>query len=539
MPMTELRGVLTAMATPFDEAGAVDEAAARDARPLPGRERLARPGRRRHDRRVDDPRRRGAHRRCCARSSTRSATRRLIVCGTGTNDTRHSIELTKAAAEAGADAALVVTPYYNKPNPAGILAHFEAIAAAVPDLPLIAYNIPSRVIVNVSPAELAELAKIDNVVAVKQANNDELGPIDGHGGAGRQRRHLPAHPRTRRSPAASSSPRTWSARRCGRSGTRSRPATSSGRARSTPSLRPLYEALGVTTNPMPVKAALEMTGTIPSGTHAAADGRARRRPARASCRAALESVGLTVDGGLVARPKKLRILPLGGLGEIGKNMTVVEYDGRIVVVDTGLMFPTAEMLGIDLVLPDFSYLRDRADDIEAIVLTHGHEDHVGALPYVLREIGKPPVIYGGLLTIGMVRSKLDEHKLADAPLQELPAGEKVKAGPFELELIHLSHSIPDMRGGAADHRARLGADDRRLQVRPDPGRRPAGRHVAARRARPRGPAAALRRLDQRRPARHGALGVERRPGPAGDLLATARGGSSSPPSPPTSTASSR
>jgi ribonuclease J len=144
--------------------------------------------------------------------------------------------------------------------------------------------------------------------------------------------------------------------------------------------------------------------------------------------------------------KKLRVLPLGGLGEIGKNMTVIEYDGRIVVVDTGLMFPTAEMLGIDLVLPDFSYLRDRAEDIEAIVLTHGHEDHVGALPYVLREIGAPPVIYGGLLTIGMVRSKLDEHKLGDAPLQELPAGEKAKVGPFELELIHLSHSIPDMRG---------------------------------------------------------------------------------------------
>ena len=144
--------------------------------------------------------------------------------------------------------------------------------------------------------------------------------------------------------------------------------------------------------------------------------------------------------------KKLRVLPLGGLGEIGKNMTVIEYDGRIVVVDTGLMFPTAEMHGIDLVLPDFSYLRDRADDIEAIVLTHGHEDHVGALPYVLREIGEPPVIYGGLLTIGMVRSKLDEHKLSDAPLQELPAGEKVQCGPFGLELVHLAHSIPDMRG---------------------------------------------------------------------------------------------
>lgn len=143
---------------------------------------------------------------------------------------------------------------------------------------------------------------------------------------------------------------------------------------------------------------------------------------------------------------KLRILPLGGLGEIGKNMSVVEYRGKIVVIDTGLMFPTPQMLGIDLVLPDFEYLRGRADDIEAIVLTHGHEDHVGALPYVLREIGFPKVIYGGMLTIGMVRSKLDEHKLGGAPLTELPAGQEVEAGPFGLELVHLSHSIPDMRG---------------------------------------------------------------------------------------------
>jgi len=129
-------------------------------------------------------------------------------------------------------------------------------------------------------------------------------------------------------------------------------------------------------------------------------------------------------------------------------MCAIETEGRIVIVDTGLMFPTAEMLGIDLVLADFSSLRDRAEDIEAIVLTHGHEDHVGALPYVLREIGIPPVIYGGLLTTGMVRSKLDEHKLRDVPLQELPAGERVRHGPFEIELVHMSHSIPDARAVA-------------------------------------------------------------------------------------------
>jgi ribonuclease J len=145
---------------------------------------------------------------------------------------------------------------------------------------------------------------------------------------------------------------------------------------------------------------------------------------------------------------RLRILPLGGLGEIGKNMTVVELDGRIVIVDTGLMFPTSEMLGIDLVLPDFGYLRERADDIEAIVLTHGHEDHVGALPFVIREIGMPPAIYGGRLTIGLVRSKLEEHKLKSAPLVEVEAGERLDAGPFEIETVHMSHSIPDARAVA-------------------------------------------------------------------------------------------
>ncbi len=150
----------------------------------------------------------------------------------------------------------------------------------------------------------------------------------------------------------------------------------------------------------------------------------------------------------MSKKSTLRILPLGGLGEIGKNMMVVELDGRIVIVDTGLMFPTAEMLGIDLVLPDFSYLRGRLDDIEAIVLTHGHEDHVGALPYVLKEIGIPPAIYGGRLTVGLVRSKLEEHKLKNVPIHEIEAGERKQAGPFEIETVHMSHSIPDARAVA-------------------------------------------------------------------------------------------
>ncbi len=139
----------------------------------------------------------------------------------------------------------------------------------------------------------------------------------------------------------------------------------------------------------------------------------------------------------------LRVLPLGGLGEIGKNMTVIEYAGRIVVVDTGLRFPTTDMLGIDLVLPDFSYLRGRVDDIEAIVITHGHEDHLGALPWILRELGQVPPVYGGRLSIAMARSKLDEHRLRDAELDDLPPGEQLALGPFTVELVHMTHSIPD------------------------------------------------------------------------------------------------
>jgi ribonuclease J len=144
----------------------------------------------------------------------------------------------------------------------------------------------------------------------------------------------------------------------------------------------------------------------------------------------------------------LRVLPLGGVGEIGKNLTVVEYDGRIVVIDCGLRFPTAEMMGIDLVLPDFTYLRDHVEAIEAIVITHGHEDHLGALPWVIRDLGQDriPVVYGGQLTVAMARSKLDEHKLREVNLEVLPIGETAQAGPFTIERVHLTHSIPDSSG---------------------------------------------------------------------------------------------
>lgn len=256
--MKEIKGVLTAMATPFDASGAVDHDAAR---------RLA-----------AHLLEHGSHGLVIAGSTGECPTLTdqeeiellktvraeageevLIICGTGTNDTRHSCELTKMAAEAGADASLVVVPYYNKPNRAGIKAHFETVAAAVPELPMVAYNIPARVIINADPQLLAELGQIDNVVAVKQANDDELGPIDGltvlagndntflrvleFGGGGGicVASHLVGD-RMRE---------MWEAAQSG----------DLERARQIDAeITPVYEATSVTTNPIPLKAALAMLG---------------------------------------------------------------------------------------------------------------------------------------------------------------------------------------------------------------------------------------------------------------------------------------
>ena len=141
--------------------------------------------------------------------------------------------------------------------------------------------------------------------------------------------------------------------------------------------------------------------------------------------------------------RSLRIIPLGGLGEVGKNMTVFETDEGIVVVDAGLAFPRDEHLGVDLILPDMSYLRDQADRVRAVILTHGHEDHVGALPYLLREVSVPEV-WATRLTLGLVQSKLDEHGLlGTAELREAEPGERPRIGPFDVEFVRMAHSIPD------------------------------------------------------------------------------------------------
>jgi 4-hydroxy-tetrahydrodipicolinate synthase len=287
--MKEIGGVITAMVTPFDEGGQVDFDAGRQLAAhlvSHGSNGIVISGSTGESATITDPE--AFDLMDAVREEVGSEI--LLAFGTGTNDTRHSVELTKEAVARGADAALVVTPYYNKPNPVGILAHFEAIAAVAGDLPIIAYNIPSRVVVNMPPELLAELAKIDNVVAVKQANNDDLGPIEGLallagnddvflrtlelGGAGGilVASHL----------VGSQMKEIYEAAQ----------ADDFARAGEIDKgLRELYDALAVTTNPIPVKAALEMTGLIPCG--------ALRLPLvpadegqRATVRAALESVGL-------------------------------------------------------------------------------------------------------------------------------------------------------------------------------------------------------------------------------------------------------
>jgi 4-hydroxy-tetrahydrodipicolinate synthase len=256
--MKEIKGQLTAMATPFDERGEVDTDAAR---------RLA-----------AHLLEHGSHGLVVAATSGELPTLTdeeeivllravreevgddvLLVCGAGTNDTRHSCELTKMVADASADASLVVVPYYNKPNRAGIRAHFETVATAVPELPMVMYNIPSRVIINADPELLGELGQVDNIVAVKQANDEELVPIEGltvlagndntflrvleFGGGGgiTVASHLVGD-RMRE---------MWDAAQAG----------DIERARQIDAeITPVYEATSVTTNPIPLKAALAMLG---------------------------------------------------------------------------------------------------------------------------------------------------------------------------------------------------------------------------------------------------------------------------------------
>lgn len=143
------------------------------------------------------------------------------------------------------------------------------------------------------------------------------------------------------------------------------------------------------------------------------------------------------------RNNKVKIAFLGGVGEIGKNMTVIEKDNEIIIIDAGVMFPEDDMPGVDLVIPDTTYLMDNASRIKAVVLTHGHEDHIGGVPFLLKQVNVP--VYGTKLTLGLLKLKLAEHKLErDTVLHEVQAGDRIKISNFEVDFIHVNHSIPDV-----------------------------------------------------------------------------------------------
>jgi ribonuclease J len=142
----------------------------------------------------------------------------------------------------------------------------------------------------------------------------------------------------------------------------------------------------------------------------------------------------------------LRVVALGGIGEIGRNMTVFEHRGRLLIVDCGVLFPESEQPGVDLILPDFSYLRDRWADVDALVLTHGHEDHIGAVPYLLREAPEIPIV-GSRLTLALLEGKLAEHRMKPFTL-EVKEGQLEQLGPFSCEFFAVNHSIPDALGVA-------------------------------------------------------------------------------------------
>jgi ribonuclease J len=149
--------------------------------------------------------------------------------------------------------------------------------------------------------------------------------------------------------------------------------------------------------------------------------------------------------GLVTPPRladgTLRIVPLGGLGEIGRNMAVFEIDGKLLIVDCGVLFPEETQPGVDLILPDFSYIEDRLDDVVAVVLTHGHEDHIGAVPYLLRLRADIPLV-GSQLTLALIEAKLQEHRIRPYTLT-VTEGQVEQFGPFQCEFVAVNHSIPD------------------------------------------------------------------------------------------------
>ena len=527
-PMTPFRGVLTAMVTPFADDRSLDVAGAR---------KLA-------SYLVEN----GSHGVVVAGTTGEGPTLSddetielleavldeigsdaTVICGTGSNDTRHAADLTHRAAQAGAHGVLVVAPYYNKPIEDGLRAHFAEVSEAAGETPIALYNIPSRSVINMSPEFIGSLAAEFREHRRGQAGEQRRDRADrAASSAGGKRRRLRSLPSRGRRRAASSSPRTsWDRR-----------------------MREIFDAASEDDHDRALEIERELADIYAAIAERAARelGQGDPRHARPDRRDAAPADGPVPGPAREALAEiaesvlmsKIKILPLGGLGEIGKNMTAIECDGRIVIVDAGVMFPTAEMLGH----------RPRPAGLHLAPGAQGRHRRSDPHPRARGPRGRGPLRApraghprGDLRRPADARARALEARGAKDPRRRRwscsSPGERAQAGPFEIETIHMSHSIPDARAVALH--TKLGAilDHGRLPLRPDPGRRAPCRHRAPRRARLGGRPLPVRRLDQRRPA-------WRRCRPSGRSAPrftrcsrAARGASSSPASPPTSTASSR
>ena len=366
-----------------------------------------------------------------------------VVAGAGSNDTQAAVELTERATAAGAAGLLHVTPYYNRPSQAGLLDHFRACAAAT-DMPVLLYDIKGRTGRPISMETMLELFEtVDNIIGVKDANGDpaqtarllSLAPPDTEVYSG-------------------DDPLTLALLATGAVGTigvathwignetqQMMDAFFGGDIAKAIELNRLmipsysFETGDLAPNPIPTKAMLRLMG-LPAGP---------TRPPMGPEPEFVEIEAKAVLAGLGRAERRMAapvtITFLGGLGQIGRNCAAIETEGRIVVLDCGQMFGGDDLPGVDAVLPDLSYLIENANRVGAVIATHAHEDHIGALPYLLTHLSLP--IYGSPFTLGMIDHKLRERGLQkNAELRPVHDGDRIDIGPFDCEFLPVTHSIP-------------------------------------------------------------------------------------------------
>ena len=373
--------------------------------------------------------------------------RARIIAGAGTYDTAHSVHLAKACEAEGAHGLLVVTPYYSRPSQAGLAAHFTAIADAV-SVPILLYDIPVRSGIPIEWDTVRALAEHPNIVGIKDAKGDL------HGGgqiiaetglayySGDDALNLPwlamgavgfvsvwghlAASQLRDMLSAFTSGDVATARKIN------------------VTLAPLGAAQVALGGVTMAKAGSAVTGlgcrrsaTAPGACHPGSDrGVGRRHAGRRGT--SVVDTDLKPPGPLA--PGGLRVTALGGISEIGRNMTVFEHLGRLLIVDCGVLFPGHDEPGVDLILPDLRHVEDRLDDVEALVLTHAHEDHIGAIPFLLKLRPDIPLV-GSKFTLALVAEKCREHRIKPV-FVEVAEGQRTTHGVFECEYFHVNHSIP-------------------------------------------------------------------------------------------------